>query len=1225
MVKCVLKKIALVIFYLCVVFPYVSLSACVDGSTFYTLDQIDKNPYPFCDTIFKEIPVLDFRIVPFYMQSFFEPKLFLMHPSKGLKLVPEAGESLYVDFKSMMSKANGKSNRSLADYGVMYYGMHRSGMDGLCVYYNSRGQCIKQCLPIPALRRPVFKIRKKDQIFVAEVKVKSVVEGNLNSATGRDYKEQVKEMTAEELRAVFGKSVDLIQPEMNLKTHEFETRTECVDGNVRGDRIECTKTVEKIATKEVFNNITCLSGLNYTGKGYYIKRYDQTIGGHRYFWLRLNKKKLVRHIYDGGVYYPCDDSMSYDLDNINMRSFVTSIKVRGDHYTIPRVGYRIAPYKGNTKQNLCGNSELYLYVPTYLKNVKDAKECIFGKLEYSSDDREYSKSCLYSYTSDDFQTFGPNRNRSELKNLDFILQNEGVLDGLVERNLYFEKMCVDHFPKYEYRVKKHIDGTKTKQYVYEIGNYHQCDFIKVEAWGGGQAGYISDGKAYSGAPAHYTLGILGTNNGKLKGKKLVIYVGEGGSYPGEYGEDTVVALCDSGSFNSNCNVSFVARGCTHNECQKNHSFINDDIVMHYRSATGMDFSRQRPVWLQYYRFIPWGDPQFPAGTIRLNGNDCSGPANAFEKNPNQYPGSGGCANISKSIQEGADGLVRLTCEMWSGNTTKRVQNEKSASYIYDSNKKSLCVNGRGGCLKSVCIYSADNEYMKFRSPVTMFGEKCEPLVERKHHLFVNIFAAGDKMTIKRVSDSKYCYDNHQALVTGYMSNFDNADYTYATGGLRVNRIKCWQNWEHENMSLLCYRNRMSHLKMSEDKYVCCYHNIQDTEHRKDICWRQKGVDILKMFNYSTLPIELRETFDDGGKELLTSLPPISNTAKTQKHKTEKVENFEKVTKSIEGDNSVKKQVSYLSIGNNIQYLKTIGTYPMQNNDSVSMGMLVQERMNYPFKSEIRIENLKINTDVKSYNYNTLESYGLKDEKTRVFAKKYAGFGSSDGFLTLAKSQRKNNKPLSKEQLDINLNLEETKGVELQYAYYPEEKTFCIDTTDKVKNKGCLVSLCIYSKGGTFDGPNSYKLVRDKVESSDACLPSSAVDVKYNSKIGESIKVSCPNDNHCCYHNGKMTQCIASENLALSCYNKSTSSSEVFDYTCCYSNIRDHHRAKVKDVFSLDINPVCWKVGRTIWQILGYYRLPQEVREQVDKQSNKTMVKVVKSSSVKNATPIQAKK
>ncbi|AAZ68866.1 hypothetical protein Ecaj_0835 [Ehrlichia canis str. Jake] len=1264
MVECVLRIIALVVFCLYFTFPDSSFgldpdssldaNTCSSSSVFYTLDQINKGPYPFCEGIYKEIPILDFRIVPFYLQSFFDPKLFLMHPTKGLKLVPKNKTSISTDFQTVMSNGikSGRDDLNLSDYGVKLYGMHRSGMDSLCIYYNSRGQCVKQCLPIPALRRPVLRANDKEEI-VAEFKVRSVIEGNLKSATSRDYKEKIEEMSLEGLQAIFGKSVGLILPKIDVKNHEFET----IDGCTEKDENEkCIKSKKEIATSIYVDNIKCLGGLNYAENGYYVKRYDKSIGGHRYFWLRSNKKKFVRHIYSNGIYYPCDDSMSYDLDNISMKSFVTSIKGHDTHYTIPKVKYNLMPYSGDKKSNLCKNSELYFYIPTYLRRIKDEKECIFGELKYSSDEKEHTKSCLYSYTSDDFETFGAYKNKSELKNLDFFLQNDGVLSGLVERNLYFEGMCIDKFPKYEYKVKKHVDGTVTKQYVYEIGNYHKCDFIKIEAWGGGQAGYVNSGTAYSGTPAYYTLGILKNDNNKLNGKKLVIYVGEGGKYPREYGEDTVVALCNSDNFDNSCQISLVARGCTHNKCRDNSSFINDDTVVHYRSATGMDFNQQRPLWLQHYRLIPWGNSNFPEGIVRLNVNDCNGPLNAFEKSPNQYPGSGGCAKLGKSIQQGADGLVRLTCEMWSSGSKVQIQD---MSYTYNKSKKSLCsVNSDSGCLKSICIYSSNDETMKFSTPITMFGEEeCKPIVSNIPNLFVNLSKAGDKMTVSRAHNG-YCYNNHKKdLRLIYGSNVDNALYE---NNLRINYKKCWQDNEHHDIGLSCYRNRASDLKVPNDKYICCYYDMKDTSHHKDICWKTNGADLLKKFSYSTLPLALREKFDNGSKELLTKLPP-SNTIKPFADRPD-------VITDIKYDYSKEKTSFCLNTKDGIKKgcLQTVCVYEKGENDVFASGtyLITRKGVQCPSKNEMRVEDSEISENINlscksdgkcCYSSDnkkaeklcwaneevSLLCYEDDDTKDSVKDNIKGGKSESDGVYKCCygkledyKSPSKNDKKRicwKKSLTDLTnmlvgddavelakLNTKEIKGktqyrssqvkmiegklVELEYIYDQEKKTFCLDTTDTLQNRGCLASLCIYAKDGTLNSQSSSY-------PTSLCITQSAMNTGRSAtkmgKIGQSVKMSCTNE-HCCYGNGNGERmCMTDEKLVLSCYETGNISEKgEFDYTCCYTNT---------DKTSEN---VCWKVSDTIWQILGYYRLSEKVREQINEHYNKPTIRVVKGESGK---------
>ncbi|MGN7618765.1 MAG: hypothetical protein ACTJLM_02080 [Ehrlichia sp.] len=536
-----LKRITqcVVIFCLCIIpctslSRYSSLSQCSDASEFNTLDTLSSHPYPFCDIMLKEVKALDFRIVPFYMQSFFSPKLSLVLPSsKGLSSssLTISSDNISRDFESMMSDMRSEASiyvrlRSrLKKYGVTYYGTHRrniKGFDDVCIYYGYVGQCIKQCFPIPALKRPkvkeeVGKIGEKGKIVV-EVSTKKLSE-DTDSDTRFSSVDEKKLMSIVELQKLVSKDIALATPMLKWESHELM----CLSGS------ECTiSDTEGISGG---HGVQCVKGLNYSGLGYYVKKYDKTIGGHRYFWVRLNKRKLVRQRYDDGEYRQCDDSMSYDLDNIPMKSFLASIMYHDGHYVIPRSGYRIAKYKTNREESLCRNSELYFDSTTVLRRIKDYKECIFGKVQYSSDEKEQTKSCLYNYSSIDFETFGKNRNRNELRNVDFFLVNGDSLNGLTQVDPYLEGMCVDKFPKYEYRVKRHMNGSSRHRYVYYVGkhqpnHYHKCDFIKIEAWGGGQAGYIENGKAYSGAPGNYTFGILKVDD--KQGKKIVIHVGEGG-------------------------------------------------------------------------------------------------------------------------------------------------------------------------------------------------------------------------------------------------------------------------------------------------------------------------------------------------------------------------------------------------------------------------------------------------------------------------------------------------------------------------------------------------------------------------------------------------------------------------------------------------------------------------------------------------------------------------
>ncbi|WDM85497.1 hypothetical protein K6025_01300 [Ehrlichia sp. JZT12] len=1320
-----LKRITqcIAILYLCIIFPYsgFSKSECSDASQFYTLDTINKHPYPFCDVIFREGKALDFRIVPFYMQSFFAPKLFLVHPSQGLKLVPESDDYVSRDFESMMQKKTSNNLQlSLKNYDITYYGIHRhsvNNFNNVCVYYEYRGQCIRQCLPIPALKRP--KLEREGENITVKVNVRKPKENVGNSSTQIEYTDEERKMSVSELQSLVSEDIKVVSPKLDMQSHEFQSLTTCSNSSNAGHTTqdECSNT-----------NIKCLKGLNYSGLGYYIRRYDKSVGGHRYFWVRPNKRKLVRHRYNNGKYYPCDDSMSYNLDNITMRSFLASIIGHDDHYIIPRSGYRIAKYKENKEENLCRNSELYFDSTTVLERIRHDKECIFGKVQYSSDEEEHIKSCSYNYVSDDFETFGVNRNKNELKDTDFFLVNNelkstdfflvnnGSLDGLTPRDQYLEGMCVDKFPQYEYRVKRHMNGFQRNRYIYHIGDYqpesfYQCDFIKIEAWGGGQAGYIENGRPYSGTPGHYTFGILKVD--QSKGKKLIIHVGEGGRYPGEYGGDTVVALCDSNG--NNCETSLVARGCTHDSCAKNNSSISDNIVKHYRSVTGMDFSEHKPMWLENNRLIPWGNPDFPDGVVRLSADDCSGPVNAFEKNPNEYPGAGGCASLRKSIQQGADGLVRLTCEVWDTPITLR---QDTRRYHYNKERDLLCnqkeKNEKGGCLKAVCIYpSGDSEKLRFPSPITMFGgEQCEAIRRPMNAFIVNLLNSGKSMKVSLENDSgsntKHCYDNNQGLSRLRVYRvLDVVKRTAQTrSGHTINYKQCWGAEGHGNVALSCYRSKFKYLELSANRYVCCYHDITDKAHEKDVCWSTTGKDILKEFaSYDLpddLPIALRQDFYDGSVALLSNLSQVSNVIQTPKSAPKKIQkkaepkqpienpqyayNKEKGAfclnyEGMEGKGCIKSICGYTAkdvedtlskyIGDISSKVTNVCPLPdeIEREDIIinyDVGTKVQvscktngeccyvSEIDITKKSEPNKQNgeevekdknkeqcwssndnpsllcyeTKLFNEYKGYVccYGQLEDYkvsrqkGVKNDKhvcwfvnnenqiKEMFDKK-----SLDDYVVdiskLIEEQDEDNTDESLQSKTVAPHIDSIQYTEkrLQYAYYPKEKTFCLDTTDRnVKNKGCLSAVCIHSTNPEKADAPDYRVF--KGTSNDLCPP--LAKLKSKSPTGH-INVSCK-DGKCCYSNTDKAQrnktrnqelCLQDSNVVLSCYKNASSGqnqSNDYDYTCCYSSIESY-----KSHTGVTGDHVCWKAGKNIWQILGYYKLPEDIKKQVKEEHKKT--------------------
>ncbi|QLK52725.1 hypothetical protein [Ehrlichia ruminantium] len=1162
MSKCVLLKVnqCLIILFLYVIFPCSSFSQCVDNgnvdnknssnNVFHSIDEIDASVCDFCENIFRQFKLLNFRIFPFYMQSFFYPKASLMS-AKGLIPVPKGDELLSADFKSMMAQYKNKQNILSSEYGATYYGVHRHNMDSMCIYYEQMGNCVKQCLPIPPLKRPV--LEEKDGKLITKFHIRKAVDSTMDSSTNAQYKyhDVVEEMNLEKLKSTVGESVEIVKAEMG---DHYDLKTEKIDDT-------------KVSPNQNVN-VKCISGLEFPGKRYYIKKYDKTIGGHRYFWVRLNKKKLVRHIYDDqkNRYLPCDDSFSYDIENILMESFLKSIELHGDYYVIRN--QQGNKYSGHVKQNLCRNSELYFYTSNYSKEIKDDKECIFGNIEYLSDNGKKVKHCLYKYTSDDFQTFGISRNVYELNKTDVFLTNKEELDGLIEENLYFQGMCVQKFPKYDYSVQRHANGEVEKQYVYEIDRYNQCNFLKIEAWGGGQAGDVEYGKAYNGTPGHYTLAVLDPT--KVKNKKLMIYVGEGGKFPGQYGEDTVVAVCDNSNFDK-CEIVLLARGCTTGECEEKHSLIKDDIVVHYRSATGMSFPKEMYNFRQYDKFIPWGSSyDFLNGTMGLSYQDCHGPVNSWEKN-DKYPGSGGCARVGKSIQQGADGMVKVTCEQWkatnSNDNNKYADRQLKTTNSSDSNKDSmvkvtceqlkttnssdsnkysycdeqLCriQSGQQECIKGICIYALNENYKTVgrHEAIAMFGDKdaCKTFTVENgynntrllsdldsakddvniHYIGNNITEENDNIQVDYVSERDITQEEgYFCYIKVDKSGAHDSTYSISTMG-RLFLSGCREKGDWPLLS--CYMDKRN----GDDKlYKCCYdisnnrELIDDKELTDNVCWKTSGSDIVQMFNHSSIPQDKIKDFNEVVDALKSSIP---SKRQLQSHST-----------------------------NTKEY-----TY---NNHTKSFGMLVPKtrQLNYIYDTEKKTFCLNITDNRKNKGCLKTVSVCTKSSNT---VDKYNSYKLS--YVPTGKSGEEKN--------STNLSTSESG-----------EKSKIVSWSD---------NMCDFNH------------IRQDIS---------------KESLSSGIMVSCKDNNgQCCYSNkngdnntrNKKEMCLDDENVGLSCYGEKQDPKQEFrhsyyKYYCCYHDLTKPKQGSGQQ-------SVCWSSAQEdIWEILGFYNMSPEKRKELkDKDEN----------------------
>ena len=200
-----------------------------------------------------------------------------------------------------------------------------------------------------------------------------------------------------------------------------------------------------------------------------------------------------------------------------------------------------------------------------------------------------------------------------------------------------------------------------------------CDFIKIEAWGGGESGSVGSSK--SGKAGNYVMGLLKLDKDVMD-KKLIVDIGTGGKgnrHLNNAGGNTSVKLC-TGDDNSNCVISLIAQGGSKGDDYLQDKSSGTNLLAHYRLFSGHRNVEENEV------LIPYQNPDLLEGKILKQEEECVYRSVKLEKNSNKYPGAGGCSGVHTNAQEGADGIVKLTCEKWSGTSgTIELEDENSCS------------------------------------------------------------------------------------------------------------------------------------------------------------------------------------------------------------------------------------------------------------------------------------------------------------------------------------------------------------------------------------------------------------------------------------------------------------------------------------------------------------------------------------------------------------------
>ncbi|MBQ4874734.1 MAG: hypothetical protein HRK26_01290 [Rickettsiaceae bacterium H1] len=247
----------------------------------------------------------------------------------------------------------------------------------------------------------------------------------------------------------------------------------------------------------------------------------------------------------------------------------------------------------------------------------------------------------------------------------FLTQDEEDNAKYLPLDPYLQGLCITNFPYQDYDVAD-------REEFFDAG-FHQCDFVTVEAWGSGAAGYIGTTDPNLSLPQH-NLSVSGSSGGYTKGTVkignyyrsiLKIEIGKGGDVLNKAGEVTKVYLCDHNR--NNCNVLLSAQGgqALGKAAEKINmydvDFFDRDNVLQVEVFPGKE---------GMYGTIDKPDPDVPQPEIlpdNIKGKYVGWENTSCNDSINTTPtvnGMGGCVSRVKGLQPGADGKVRLVCEKW---------------------------------------------------------------------------------------------------------------------------------------------------------------------------------------------------------------------------------------------------------------------------------------------------------------------------------------------------------------------------------------------------------------------------------------------------------------------------------------------------------------------------------------------------------------------------------
>ncbi|KJV69495.1 hypothetical protein [Candidatus Neoehrlichia procyonis] len=649
---------------------------CIPNSVKCVESPIAPYIEPFCNII-KEDEYFNVKFVPmeFSKQNFFTP---------GVVVVVEDNTGIYKYEKKLVDNKYINDKYMSYDFvhqGTKYFFEASKKEDLVCIRYYGTDVSKKlaienNCLPIPTLDGIMF--LKKEQFL----SIKS--NGDVNNLPIK-FKNNI---------AYFGDDNNIDDLVNNLLRAKVVYPVK--DNDYKLQTIQHKRT-----------NAKCIS--------FPFKKYTQKEHTNTYLLINALPRILRRYVsIENGKHYryiKCSDVYSLDLQTMRQEDINDAI-VRNNVFTFSK-----RMFYGNVRHGVVGTpceDENLRDFYVYEEGIFDITEQCSNPVTIYYNSNESFKGCDYKYASVDGSLcyFNASYKSSKENNMQVSL-----------RDLYDQELCIDNFKKSgylityrktknsivsnvssSYLVTDYYDRSFDEKGVSEIKNggkqqdivvntgdikhiynsplkhlYGNCDFLKIEVWGGGQAASKKGSVMVLGRPGEYAVGIL--SNKKIQeysSYNLIINVGSGGINNGQNGKSTYVELCNN---EAKCERLITAKGGGDLSVREVHSssIIYHSIVPGTSAVSdniAVDLTKKYNVLVPYFslNISLFAEKQFfdyifnhsyVLKDFALRNHESCIQRLYWERYKVFFPGAGGCINIKQGIADiGNNGAAILTCEQW---------------------------------------------------------------------------------------------------------------------------------------------------------------------------------------------------------------------------------------------------------------------------------------------------------------------------------------------------------------------------------------------------------------------------------------------------------------------------------------------------------------------------------------------------------------------------------